>query len=170
LIDAAAQVPGVRVVTAGRLVEPWLEEKIHFASHVEYLGVLPQEDILRRTCDADVVFAFYNPLLEINRRASSAKWYDAMMAGRPVLSNSEIINAPWIESEGFGFICDFSIDRLIAILRWLRDNPEERQVRGARARSLFEARFNRRHMNELVGQAVLRATGSGNLLAEVIHQ
>jgi glycosyltransferase involved in cell wall biosynthesis len=159
LINASARVPGVKVMTAGRLVEPWLEAKLRAASQVEYLGWLAQDEILRRTCDADVVFAFYDPSIEINRRASSAKWYDAMMAGRPVVSNREIMNAPWIEEEGFGFICDYSEESLATLLTWLRDHPDALRDKGNRARQLFEARFNRHAMNIKICRTARRACG-----------
>jgi len=157
LIAAAAKVPGVRIVAAGRVVEPWLEERLRASPQVEYLGILPQEDTLRMTCDTDLVFAFYYPSIDINRRAASTKWQDAMMAGRPVLSNCEIINAPWLEEEGFGFTCAYAETSLVEMLAWLRDHPEELIERGERARRLFEKRFNRDAMNQIFARAVRRA-------------
>ena len=161
LVAASARVPGVTVLTAGRIVEPWLEEMIRSAPHVQHLGMLPQSEVLHRTCDVDAVFAFYDPSIEINRRASSAKWYDAMMAGRPVLSNREILNAPWIEQEGFGFTCAYSEQSLADLLAWLRDHPEELADKGARARRLFETRFNRSAMNQVICTAARHAIHVG---------
>ena len=166
LIAAAAKVPGVTILAAGRLVEPWLEERLRSSPQVQYLGVLPQDETLRLTCDTDLVFAFYDPSIEINRRASSAKWYDAMMAGRPVLSNQEIMNAPWIEQERFGFTCAYSETSLTAMLIWLRDHPDELVERGARARRLFESSFNRHAVDEVFGRAVRRAGGLSEAVTE----
>jgi glycosyltransferase involved in cell wall biosynthesis len=159
LVAASARVRDVRVLTAGRFVEPWLETKVRSAHSVEHLGVLSQEQALRQTSEADIVFAFYDPSISINRLASSAKWYDAMMAGRPVVSNREIVNAPWIEREGFGFTCAYDEDSLASTLKWIRDHPEERAEKGARARRLFESTFNREAMNAKICQAARRAAG-----------
>lgn len=159
LVKATAGLPGVNVITAGRIVEPWLAELIRSAPHVQHLGELPQSEVLRRTCEVDAAFAFYNPAIEINRRASAAKWYDAMMAGRPVISNREIFNAGWIEQEGFGFTCDYSEKSLAELLAWMRDHPERLAERGARARQLFETRFNRNAMNQIVCAVARRAAG-----------
>lgn len=167
LLDAAARLPGIRVLLAGRVPEPSLEARIRATPFADYRGHLPVREALELCFASDVVFAFYAPDSEINRLAISNKWSDAMMAGRPVLVNSEVLKSPWIEREGIGYACPYGdVDALERVLRSIRDDPDGARERGARARRLFEQGFSWSAMETRLGalmRDVAEEIGCGTL-------
>jgi glycosyltransferase involved in cell wall biosynthesis len=97
---------------------------------------------------SDASFAFYDPSTEICRRANGAKWYDAMMAGRPVLTNSEVMSAEWIEREGIGYTSPYAdTDSFVRMLTYLCEHRQGLAEKGSCARRLYETQFNRKAMN-----------------------
>jgi len=60
-----------------------------------------------------------------------------MMAGRPILANSELRKAPWIEREDIGYLCPYgSVEELDGRLCRIRDYSDE-AMRTASAPTAF---------------------------------
>lgn len=143
LLDAAGRVCGAEIIMAGVFVEEWLKQKSLSTRNVRYYGWLPMEEALKLGSEADVIFSFYDPSIEININASSNKWYDAMMLAKPVITNQEIEKARWIKKEDIGYTCPYgSLEALIRVLEEVRDHPEIAEGKGRRGRKLFESEFN----------------------------
>lgn len=153
LLDAVESLPEARVILAGRFHDPALEARAMAHPQVSYRGWLPQEDSLRLCYQADAVFSFYDPSVPINRVAASNKWFDAMMTGRPIVANSEVAKAGWIEEKGIGFVCAYDAAALADLLKRLAVDPSLPEV-GLRGRRLYEAEYNwpamQRRLEELV--------------------
>jgi len=139
LLDAAAKVDNCRVLAAGKCRDEKLAARLAAASNVDYRGVLPPAEALALCGEADVVFTFYAPTSEINRRAVSNKWSDAMMARRPILINTEVEKAAWVASEGIGYESAYEVDSLVRALRHIAADREGAAARGARGRALWES-------------------------------
>ncbi len=143
LLDAIKHLPDVHVLMAGRFVDQSLQQRALSMAQVDFRGWLPMEDALRLASQTDVIFTFYDPSIEINQRASSNKWYDAMMLAKPVLVNTELLKSNWIEQEGFGFLCSYGdIEALVKCLKYIQDHPQEAVQKGLRGRELYESKFN----------------------------
>ncbi len=143
LLEATKRFPDIRVLMAGQFVEPALREVALSIPQVDFRGWLPVEQALQLGHQADVIFAFYDPSIEINRRASSSKWGDSMMLAKPILANRELMKASWIEQQGIGFLCSYgSVDELVKCLQYIKEHPEEAEERGRRGRVLYESEFN----------------------------
>jgi glycosyltransferase involved in cell wall biosynthesis len=139
LLDAAAELADVRVLAAGKCRDPRLAARLAESPNVDYRGLLRPSEALALCGEADVVFTFYAPKSEINRRAVSNKWSDAMMARRPILINSEVEKAAWVAAEGIGYECAYDRGSLARTLRHIAANRDEAAARGARGRKLWEA-------------------------------
>jgi glycosyltransferase involved in cell wall biosynthesis len=142
LLEAARRIPEMRILMAGQFPEHSLESQVKVNPQVDFRGQLAQEDALKLCYESDVVFSFYEPSSEINRRAASNKLYDAMMTGCPVLTNREIINSAFVEKFGIGYICDYNVDALVRMLREIQSRSDEGRRRGERGRLLFEEEYN----------------------------
>ena len=143
LLEAVRHLGHIRLLMAGRFVEPWLEAKALAMRQVEFRGWIPSETAIRLPYEADLVFAFYDPSYAVNILANAQKWFDAMMTGTPVLANREIANASWIEREGFGYVCRYGdVAELANLLKWIGENLPDAERKGRRARKLFEERYN----------------------------
>lgn len=60
--------------------------------NVCYLGRVSATESLALYYQSDLVFAFYDPALPINRIAESNKWWDCVATGTPFISNHGILN------------------------------------------------------------------------------
>ena len=150
LLDAAAELPDCRVLAAGKCREPKLASRL--AAEADYRGVLAPAGALALCGEADVVFTFYEPGLEINRRAVSNKWADAMMAARPILINNEVEKARWVLESRVGYACAYDQGDLVRTLRGIADDRDDAKARGARGRTLWESAYRWDVMEErLVG-------------------
>jgi glycosyltransferase involved in cell wall biosynthesis len=162
LLDAAAEVENCRVLAAGKCRDKNLASRLAGSPGVEYRGVLPPAEALELCGEADVVFTFYAPTVEINRRAVSNKWSDAMMAGRPILINSEVEKSAWIVNEAIGYDCGYEKDALVRVLRHIAANRKESAARGARGRALWEAGYRWDLMEDRIIALVERASLNGS--------
>lgn len=143
LLDAIERVPGARILMAGRIIEPELLKRVTAHPQVEYRGWVSQEEAWRMCFEADAVYAFYAPDSEMGRRAASNKWFDAMMAAKPILANTELEKAPWIQTEDIGYLCPYGdADALAQMLKHIAGHPDEAHEKGQRARKLFDDQFN----------------------------
>lgn len=167
LLDACAVLEGVRVIAAGQCPEPELEQRLRTADRVEYLGSLSAVEALGVCGRADLVLTFYSPDSEINRRAVSNKWSDAMMAGRAILVNEEVQRSRWILDEGIGFACRYDVDALREKLSELSDDRDSLDLAGRRGRTLYEQGYSWAAMEQRVMQllhdAEAAAAGAGGL-------
>jgi glycosyltransferase involved in cell wall biosynthesis len=157
LLDAANEVEGCRVLAAGKCRDAKLAARLE--GEADYRGVLSPTEALALCGEADVVFTFYEPSLEINRRAVSNKWSDAMMAGRPILINTELAKARWVLDSGIGYGCPYAAGELAQALGEIAANRDEARRRGSRGRALWESGYRWDVMEERVVELIERAPG-----------
>lgn len=143
LLRASECLPDVHILMAGYILEKDLQDMVDSNPRVNFLGRVPLDDAYRLCFDADVVFTFYDPSSEINRRAASNKWADAMMASRPILVNSGLVKAEWIRKNDIGYLCPYGdVKALVRCLEHIRDNPGEAKQKGQKGRKLYEEGYN----------------------------
>jgi glycosyltransferase involved in cell wall biosynthesis len=158
LLDACQRLTWLRVIMVGNFEDEELEKSVRVCAEVELHGYMPQEMALELVHRSDASFSFYDPSTEICRRANGAKWYDAMMAGKCLLVNSEVINSDWIVRSGIGFSSPYGdVESFICVLRDLHEHREKLVKAGIRARKLYEAEFNREAMNRRLYEVVKKA-------------
>lgn len=157
LLHAARELPHARFVLIGRLMDPSLETELAGLTNVEFLGALDWEACIAELSRTDIMCAFYDPAVPINRLAASQKWYDAMMLGIPILSNREIVNAAWIEREDIGYTVPYDAAEVTALIGRLMRNSEECRRKGANGRRLFEKEFNWDIMEDRLCSGITRA-------------
>ena len=157
LLDAVAEVEGCRVLAAGKCRDGRLAARLAASPHVDYRGLLPPTEALRLYGEADLVFTFYAPGPEINRRAISNKWSDAMMASLPILVNSEVLKSSWVEDEGIGYACAYDQEELVRTLRHIAAHRGDAASRGARGRRLWESGYRWEVAEERIVALIERA-------------
>ncbi len=98
---AAAQ--DVRVVMAG-----WQHDapSVELAQHprVEWLGILPQAEIIAQATRCDFILCHYEPINVNNIYASPNKIYDAIQAGAAVIINPEVKIASFVRDQNLGVV------------------------------------------------------------------
>ena len=145
ICEAIRDIEGVKLVVAGfGPDEVKLRPIFDTQSNVEFIGLLSDVESLEWTSRADVIFAFYDPKIRINRLASPAKLYDAMMCGTPILVNSEALPVTeTVRKEGCGLVVPYNDIRGIrSAIENLKENPNMQIEMGQNGRKAFEREYN----------------------------
>lgn len=142
LCEAIREMQDVRLYVAGALQNG--NELPADQNNVKYVGVVSNLESLELTASADLLFAFYDPRIPINRLAVSAKIPEAMMLGKPILANSEsTLVREILEKEGCGIVVPY--DDVVGIrtaISTLKENTSLAQEMGRRGRLAFEREYN----------------------------
>lgn len=141
---AINRMPDVKLVIAGSGGdEPNLRRTIS-QDNVQFMGPLTNLESLRMAAASDLVFAFYDPAIPINRFAVSAKVPEAMMLGKPILGNSEsALVAAIIEREECGIHVPYNdIDAIRASISKLKNDRSLLTRLGENSRRAFERQYN----------------------------
>lgn len=151
LIRVSEGLENVQVVIAGRIKDENYRTILEEARHVEYIGLIDRDEVIRQTYDADAVYSYYDPVLEINRTANSTKMFEAFMCGTPVLANCEPPSARVVGEERCGSCLPYADDDALrsVIVEW-RDRRHLARELGANGRRLFEERFDWRTVSERI--------------------
>jgi len=143
LLDALEALPDLRVLLAGRVVSQQLLERIENHPQVEFLEWVSQEEAWQLGWRAQAMFSCYAPTSPINLRAASNKWFDAMMAGIPVITNCEVERAEWVEAQDIGYVIPYGdIAALKQCLLVISGRPSKARRQGRKGRTLFERQYN----------------------------
>jgi hypothetical protein len=111
----------IHVVMAG-----WIRDQSTQAlttlPRVEWLGVIPQQEIIRQASRCDFILCHYEPSSQNNIYASPNKIYDAIQAGVAVIINPEIRVSGFVREHHLGVVLDaFEPDDIQAVIQSLRD-------------------------------------------------
>jgi glycosyltransferase involved in cell wall biosynthesis len=141
--DATRNLQGVRTIFAGWVPREQDREFLVNQEHIEFRGKVSYQDALHLVGAADVVLAFYDTSLPINALASSNKVFEAMAAGRPILTNSGTSMDSIIKEVDCGLLVPYgSSDALREAIIFLRDHPESRERLGMNGRRAFVETYN----------------------------
>jgi glycosyltransferase involved in cell wall biosynthesis len=92
--------------------------------------------------EADLVSSLYDPSIEVNRESCSNKTFEAMMLGRPLLTNSGINIADFVQKHSLGVIVPFGdTDATLKVIQSLLQNPPTLREMGNNGRKQFELRY-----------------------------
>jgi glycosyltransferase involved in cell wall biosynthesis len=139
----ACEAVGARLVVAGHGPdEAALVPLIESSPAAIFLGNLPYDEVLTWTASCDVVAALYDPAIPNNRQASPNKVFEAMMLGKPLLTNEDIGLADLVRTEGIGLVARYGDSASVEkALEDLMLSPTRSAEMGTRARRLYEARY-----------------------------
>jgi glycosyltransferase involved in cell wall biosynthesis len=144
LMDAAALVPGTRIVIGG---DGPCEQEVRDAARgreaVEVLGRVPYGEIPGLYAQSHAVFAGYDAAVGNAAIGTPGKLLEAMACARPAIVSAGTWAGRFVEQERVGLAVDCADPEAIAAaLRRLRDQPDEARAMGERGRALIEREYN----------------------------
>lgn len=110
--------------------------------NLRFLGTVPMEEVLSRTRAADVVFSLLDPSKRMFRLAAPNKFFEALVAGRPILVTKNTWAADEVVAAECGLAIEYSKDALRAAIRSLLADPAARERMGRNAFRLAKERYN----------------------------
>lgn len=143
LFSATKGLQNCRIIMAGNIPQNHVKTAILENPIVDYRGMLSQEETFKLYPQSDCVFTFYDPILLINRIASPTKLYEAMMMGKPVIMNDEVLISKQVSEWDIGFTCRYNdIDGLRNLIEKMIVDRTELLNKGRNAYHLHETKFN----------------------------
>jgi glycosyltransferase involved in cell wall biosynthesis len=136
LSKAIQGIKGANLILAGMIFDGCIKELLQ-NPNVHYVGLLQHDEALKLQLSADVIPILYDPAIPIASVANPTKLFEAMMLGKPVVTNvcEELVN-----QVGCGYVVDYDPASIRDAL--LRLNSSSKQEMGYKARMAFEKTFN----------------------------
>lgn len=101
--------------------------------NINYYGKVNYKEGLNIMYNSDLIFAFYSVKNKNHIYAAPNKYYEAMLLGKPIITNSGTILSTKISTHQTGIIIEESIDDLKSSIKTLRDNEIDRLSFNARS-------------------------------------
>lgn len=145
IVEAVKSVDDVRIIFAGfgdqvEEIKKWASET---PEKVQFIGKINYTEVLERTMSADLLVAFHNPTIPINRVSIANKLYEAMICGKPIITVKGTATAEIVEKEKSGLIIDYpGVEELKAAIIKLKENPTLCIQLGTNGRKAYEQRYN----------------------------
>lgn len=143
LIDVVKGLQNVTLNIGGRgKLYHQIERESALSDNTNFLGTVPPEKVIPLTVENDVVFCMIAPHDKNDVTASTNKQYEAMVAGRPIITANGTYSGILTEENQVGVSISFSKDALKRSLIKLRDNPALREVLGKNALNVAVHKYN----------------------------
>ncbi len=144
MIEAVKELDNVKLIIAGAGVDSGIIKKAaQQTNKIYYIGYISYEKIIKYTMKADVLFAFYDPSVPNNKRASPNKLFEAMMCKKPLIVSNDSSMAKIVNDENCGLVIPYGDVRAIqdAIAKLMEDK-KLRQYLGANGRKAYEKKYS----------------------------
>ena len=140
ITTAISDLDGVELVFAGNIIDKEFLNQIMKTPNAKYKGYLLPDDAIALEARSDVIISLYDLNVPNYKVALPVKTFDAMMLGKPVITN---IAHELIKEVGCGIEVDWNDNNQIknSIVR-LRDDMELRKKLGENGRKAFEQKYS----------------------------
>ncbi|HEV8594043.1 MAG TPA: glycosyltransferase family 4 protein [Thermoplasmata archaeon] len=137
----------------GPLAGPIEELAARSSGRLRYLGVVPMVQIMPLTRGADLVFSVFDPSKRLNKIGVPNKFFEALVAGRPVIASRGTWVGEEIESADCGVAIEYTKAALRDALLELVDDPQRRERLGRNAFRLAQEKYNWAHEEAILLRA-----------------
>jgi glycosyltransferase involved in cell wall biosynthesis len=119
--------------------------------NIEFLGMIDYQEVLQRSLSSDLLFSLYDPIIPLNKFASSNKLFEAMMCEKPILVSEGTSMVDIVKKSNCGLVinCKDTEEIKNAIIQ-LRDHPEICNKLGKNGRSAYNQFYNWEKMQKRI--------------------
>jgi glycosyltransferase involved in cell wall biosynthesis len=141
--DAVANLNEIELIIAGTGPDQKLIEwQASYSDNVKYIGLIPYEEVFKRIMGADILFAFYDPLVINNKYASPNKLFEAMMCGKPIIVSDGSSMANIVRKENCGLVVPYGdVHAIRETMIKLKNDSNLMQKLGQNGRKAYEAKY-----------------------------
>jgi glycosyltransferase involved in cell wall biosynthesis len=127
IVDLVGQMAGVKLVLAssakrGMVYE--VKERCNNYKNTEFLGTIPEEELIPRTKAADATFILVDPKSKHYQRTLFNKQFEAMVCGRPIIVTNNTFAAEMTKELDCGLVVEYNGESIRETIIKLRDNPD----------------------------------------------
>jgi len=138
LKEAISRLNNVKLYLAGFIYDDTLK-KLFNDPKIHYLDLLKYEEAIALQAQADVIPILYDPTLPINCVANPNKLFEAMMLGKPVITN---VCKDLVIQTACGLVVDYNCDSVRKAIVTFLKNYSLRKNMSINARKSFEEKYN----------------------------
>lgn len=120
-----------------------LKKNMENIKNAKFIGKITDEEAIKYTIKADLLFALYDPSGLSNRYLSPNKLFEAMMYAKPILVSENSTMAEIVRENNYGIVVNCRDVKEIkeAIIK-LKNNPELCEQLGKNARKAYDKNYN----------------------------
>lgn len=151
MLEAVENLDGVRLVLGGTGPDKGLvEESARRCQRIRYIGWIPSyEGVIKETLKADVLFRFGDPRIPQVRYDAPNKFFEAMMSGKPIITNAEIAASKTVQKENCGLVVPYGdVEAIMEAIVRLKNDPKLMRTLGANGRKAYEQKYSWHIMQE----------------------
>jgi len=162
VIRAVGELDNISLTIAGTgEARDTIESEAAAKKNVTYLGLIPYEEVVKRTLKADILFAFYDPDNPSNRYASPNKLFEAMMSARPIIVNEGTTAGKIVRENNCGIVVPYgNVKAIQAAVKQLQTDASLRRALGTNGRHAYETRYSWEIMRRRLLNAYREMAGS----------
>jgi glycosyltransferase involved in cell wall biosynthesis len=145
LIDVVKDLPDVHCIIGGAgnpTYSELIEEKCIFLTNADFIGIVPFDQVMAITKDADIIFCMFDPSDLNSQIGMPNKLFEAMVCGRPIICTKGIYSGEVTEREEIGLAIEYTKEALKQAIIKLRDDPALRDQLGRNALKAAITKFN----------------------------
>jgi glycosyltransferase involved in cell wall biosynthesis len=129
------------VAGSGPLRE-YFEDAAKSYSNIFFHGLITNDVALKLQSRADILFATYDPSLEINRNSAPNKVYEAMALGKPIIVCKNTDADDIITKNCCGYSIKYDANEFMSVIRIYEDNFQLRDLHGKNGRKLYDSVYH----------------------------
>jgi glycosyltransferase involved in cell wall biosynthesis len=146
MIKAVRGLDDIKLVIAGKAQDETVFKTRYVdpsPRSIQYIGQISYEQVIKKTMEADILFAFYDPRIPNSKYASPNKLFEAMMCGKPIIVSDGGTMANIVKKLNCGLVVPYGDISAIrkAIVR-LKNDPRLRRELGENGRKAYEEEYS----------------------------
>ncbi len=142
-IEVVGGMDGVRLVIGGtKRLTPVVRAKCAEHSNTEFLGPVPNNQVLEKTLGAHAILSMLDPTHRSYQVALSTKIFEAMVAGRPSINTAGLPSGALVDREECGVSVPYTKQGFYAAVERLRDDPHATERLGRRGLAAAKREYN----------------------------
>jgi glycosyltransferase involved in cell wall biosynthesis len=126
IVDIIGTIHGVKFIIAGKKENLYeiVKNRSKSYSNVEFLGMIPFEEVIPTTLRSDVVVCMINPADSNNKIALANKQFEAMVCGRPIITTEGTYVGDITKNLNCGVVVNYDKESLKKAILELKDNKK----------------------------------------------
>jgi glycosyltransferase involved in cell wall biosynthesis len=135
--------PGIELHVAGLgPLEDYIVETVKKFPNIYFYGQVTNEVALELQAGADILFATYDPSLEINRNSAPNKTYEAMALGKPIIvcrnTDADLV----VTANESGYAIGYDAKEFMGIVHKYKNNEDLKIAHANNALALYREKYS----------------------------
>ncbi len=151
LVEVVKQLQDVHCIIGGIGKADYVYDllaKIKSAKNVEFVNVIPMEDVIKWTKNADVVISMTDPRDKNCSNALTNKQFEAMVCGRPIICTKDTYPGDFTLKEKCGLVASYNSDDFKKTIMKLKNDKKLCEELGRNALKAAIEKYNWNHQEK----------------------